>query len=334
MRVAARLWAIVGSLLLVVGSVAPVGAGSSSGPIVLRLGHVVATGHPYHYGATEFARLVAERTGGRVRVDVYPAGQLGPGEREEVEALQLGGIDLVVTGTAVLANFLPDLAVMDLPFLFRDYAHVDAVLDGPVGEELLRRLEQANLNITGLALWEQGFRHLTNDRRPVLTPADVRGLKIRVQENPIHVDSFNTLGALATPMAWGEVYTALQQGVIDGQENPIPVLTSHKIYEVQRHLALTGHFYSPAIIIINTQRFRSLPADIRQILVETARDVSRSERQVAREMEARQVDELRALGMQVTEPDRAAFQSALQSVYDKYRPRFGGMVDRILQAGR
>jgi len=241
---------------------------------------------------------------------------------------------MVISGTAVLANFFPDFQALDLPFLFRDYAHVDAVLDGPVGQELLGRLNSAGLGMVGLALWEQGFRHLTNNRRPIHGPEDVRGLKIRVQENPIHVDSFNALGAQATPMSWGEVYSALEQGVIDGQENPIPVLTSHKIYEVQRHLALTGHFYSPAIIIINTQRFRSLPADIRQILVETARDVSRSERQVAREMEARQVDELRALGMQVTEPDRAAFQSALQSVYDKYRPRFGGMVDRILQAGR
>ena len=332
-RLSVFLSALALTLTLCVATVSGVSAAQAA-PIVLKLGHVVATGHPYHYGATEFARLVAERTGGRVRVDVYPAGQLGPGEREEIEALQLGGIDLVVTGTAVMANFLPDFSVMDLPFLLRDYRHVDAVLDGPVGKELLHRLERANLNITGLALWEQGFRHLTNNKRPIQAPADVRGLKIRVQENPIHVDSFNALGALATPMAWGGVYTALQQGVIDGQENPIPVLTSHKIYEVQRYLALTGHFYSPAIIIMNTDRFRSLPADIQQILVQTAQEVSQSERALARKQEAEQVEELRRLGMQVTSPDKAPFQRAMQSVYNKYGPRFGELVERIREAGR
>lgn len=331
---AALLTVFVVTLLAVLAAFPALSAPAGSAPIVLKLGHVVATGHPYHYGATEFARLVEERTGGRVRIDVYPGGQLGPGEREEIEALQLGGIDLVVTGTAVLANFLPDFSVMDLPFLFRDYRHVDAVLDGPVGADLLQRLNRANLNITGLSLWEQGFRYLTNSKRPINTPEDVRGLKIRVQENPIHVDSFNALGALATPMAWGGVYTALQQGVIDGQENPIPVLTSHKIYEVQRYLAMTGHFYAPAVIIINTGRFRSLPADVQEVLLKTARDVSQSERAVARRMEAEQVDELRRLGMQVTHPDKAAFQRAMEPVYNKYRSRFGDLIDRIIQAGK
>lgn len=334
MRGLRHVLVVLCALVLVVATGIPALSAPQPSPIVLKLGHVVATGHPYHYGATEFARLVAERSGGRVRIDVYPAGQLGPGEREEIEALQLGGIDLVVTGTAVLANFLPDFAVMDLPFLFRDYRHVDAVLDGPVGQMLLDRLNKANLNIVGLALWEQGFRHLTNSKRPIDTPADVRGLKIRVQENPIHVDSFNALGALATPMAWGGVYTALQQGVIDGQENPIPVLTSHKIYEVQRYLAMTGHFYAPAIIIMNADRFRSLPADLQDLFVRTAREVSQSERSLARKMESEQVDELKRLGMQVTYPDKAAFQRAMQPVYSKYRPRFGELIDRILQAGQ
>lgn len=329
-RISGAAPVLVSFLLVVAGAAARAAAAT---PITLRLGHVVATGHPYHYGALEFARLVEERTGGRVRVQVYPAGQLGPGEREEIEALQLGGIDLVVTGTAVMANFLQDFAVMDLPFIFRDYRHVDAVLDGPVGQQLLDRLNRAGLNITGLALWEQGFRYLTNNKRPIRSPEDVRGLKIRVQENPIHVDSFNALGASATPMAWGEVYTALQQGVIDGQENPIPVLTSHKIYEVQRYLAMTGHFYAPAIIIINTQRFQSLPPDVREALVQSAREVSGWERQLARRMESEQVDELIRLGMQVTYPDKAAFQKAMQPVYNKYRPRFGELIDLIMRAG-
>ncbi len=327
-----ELGVAVAALGLIASSSDAAPAGSPA--IVLKLGHVVATGHPYHQGATEFARLVNERTGGRVRIDVFPAGQLGAGEREEIEALQLGGIDLVVSGTAVMANFLPDFAVMDLPFLFKDYQQADAVLDGPVGRELLARLDGAGLNLTGLALWEQGFRHLTNSRRPITSPADVKGLKIRVQENPIHVDAFNALGAQATPMAWGEVYTALRQGVIDGQENPLAVLTSHKIYEVQKHLALTGHFYAPAIIVASRSRFDALPADVREVMRTTAREVSKSMRQAARRAEAEQLEQLKALGMQVTTPDKAPFQRAMQPVYDKYRSRFGALIDQIRSASR
>ncbi|BAS26658.1 TRAP transporter substrate-binding protein [Limnochorda pilosa] len=322
--------ALLVTLALSLAGSAPAGAAPQ---YVLKLANAVDAAHPYNVGAREFAEKVAQRSGGRVRIDLFPSGQLGPGEREEVEALQFGAIDIVVTGTAVLANFLPDFQVMDLPFLFRDYDHVDAVLDGSVGRELLDRLNSAGLGMVGLALWEQGFRHLTNSRRPVNSPADVRGLKIRVQENPIHVDSFNALGAQATPMSWGEVYTALEQGVIDGQENPIPVLTSHRIYEVQKHAALTGHFYAPALVLINQRLLEGMPQDLQQVLVETAREVSRSEREAARQMERDQVAELERLGMQFTRPDKAPFRQAMAPVYDKYRPRFGDLIDRILRAG-
>jgi len=241
---------------------------------------------------------------------------------------------MVISGTAVLANFFPDFQALDLPFLFRDYAHVDAVLDGPVGQELLGRLNSAGLGMVGLALWEQGFRHLTNNRRPIHGPEDVRGLKIRVQENPIHVDSFNALGAQATPMSWGEVYSALEQGVIDGQENPIPVLTSHRIYEVQKYGALTGHFYSPAVVLINDRLFQRMDPELQEILREAAQEFSRRERAIARAMEAAQVAELEALGMVFTRPEKEPFQRAMAPVYDKYRARFGALVDRILEAGQ
>ncbi|HEY8418496.1 MAG TPA: TRAP transporter substrate-binding protein [Limnochordales bacterium] len=301
----------------------------------LRVSHVVAQEHPYHYGALEFERLIEERTNGRIQVTVFSDGQLGAGEREQVESLQLGAIDIVVTGTAVLANWVPRMAVMDLPFIFRDYDHVDAVLDGPVGEMILQMIEDARVGIKPLALWEQGFRYLTNSRRPINSPEDVRGLKIRVQENPIHVASFQTMGASATPMSWGEVYTALQQGVIDGQENPVPVLLSHRIYEVNRHLAMTGHFYAPAIIIMNEARFRSMPPDLQQALVEVAREVSRYQRDVARRMEREQVAELERLGMQITYPDKAAFQAAMAPVYQQFEAQLGAdLIQAVMNAGR
>lgn len=301
----------------------------------LRVSHVVAQEHPYHYGALEFKRLIEERTGGRIQVTVFSDGQLGAGEREQVESLQLGAIDIVVTGTAVLANWVPRMAVMDLPFIFRDYDHVDAVMDGPVGEMILQMIEDARVGIKPLALWEQGFRYLTNSRRPINNPEDVRGLKIRVQENPIHVASFQTMGASATPMSWGEVYTALQQGVIDGQENPVPVLLGHRIYEVNQHLAMTGHFYAPAIIIMSEARFRALPPDLQEALIEVAREVSRYQRDVARQMERDQVSELERLGMQITYPDKAAFQEAMAPVYRQFEGQLGAdLIQAVLEAGR
>ncbi len=294
--------------------------GAQAGPVLeLKLGHVVPDTHAYHLGAIAFAKLIEQRTGGNVRITVYPAGQLATGERALLEQVQLGAADLAVTATGVLSGFVPEFAVVDLPFLFRDYAHASKVLDGPVGEQLLAMLERAGLK--GLAFWENGFRHFTNSVRPINRPEDLRGLKIRTMENPIHIDAVRQLGALPTPMAW-PIYTELQTKVLDGQENPIAIIYVSKFWEVQRYVALTGHFYSAAPITMNLRRFNSLPSDVQRTFIHTARQVALYQRSLIRNQERQQLEALKQHGMIVTVPDREAFRRAMQPVYDKYFQQF------------
>lgn len=297
--------------------------------MTLKLAHMVSPSAHYHVGSVELARLIQERTKAAVKIDIYPAGQLGKGERELVEGLQIGTIDLVVTSTGPMGGFVPQMLVVDLPFLFRDNSHVDKVLDGPIGEWLLKELEK--VGIKGIAFWENGFRNLTNNKRPVNRPEDVRGLKLRTMENEVHMEAFRNLGADPTPMAWGEVYTALQQGVIDGQENPIGIIRTHKIYEVNRHLALTGHVYSPALLLMNEKKFKGLSPEFQKIFMETGREAARYERKFNRDSEAKWLEELRGFGMQITIPDKTAFQKATEPTYKKYESRFGkDLIDRII----
>jgi len=305
-----------------------VGTGLSA-PVTLKLAHVVSTSAPYHIGAMELVKLVEGKTKGQLKIEIFPGGQLGKGEREIIEGLQIGTIDLIVTSTGPVGGFVPQMMVVDLPFLFRDNTHVDKVLDGPIGEGLLKELSKAG--IKGIAFWENGFRNLTNNKRPVNKPEDVRGLKLRTMENEVHMDAFRTLGSDPTPMTWGEVYTSLRQGVIDGQENPINIIRTHKIYEVNKHLALTGHVYSPALLLMNENRFKSLPPDLQKALSEAGKEAARFERKFIRDNETKMLEELKGFGMQVTMPDKRLFQKATEATYKKYESRFGkDLIDKII----
>jgi TRAP-type transport system periplasmic protein len=291
--------------------------------------HTTTQDHPYTLGMVRFAQLVRERTGGRVAVQIHHSRQLGD-ERQVVEGLQLGTIQLTVTSTGPLGGFVPDMNVVDLPFLFRDSAHAYKVLDGEIGRSLLDRFE--TVGIKGLAFWENGFRHITTAKKPVVRPADLKGLKIRVMENRVHQAAFRQLGADATPMAWGEVFTSLQQGLLDAQENPIPIVSTFKLYEVQKYLALTGHVYSPAPLLMSKKAWDRLPPELQQIVQETALEVARIQRQLNRGQEQTQLGELKAKGMVVIEePDRAAFRAAMQPVFEQFQGQFGqGLVQRIV----
>ena len=293
-----------------------------------KLGNATAPDHAYNVGARKYAELVAQRTGNKVKIDIYPATQLG-NERDLVEGLQLGTVDLVVTSTGPLGGFVPKMFVVDLPFLFRDKEHAYKVLDGPIGRGLLDAFSEKG--IKGLALWENGFRNITNNVRPIEKPEDLKGIKIRTMENKIHLASFKAWGASPTPMAWGEVYTALQQKTIDAQENPIAIIYTAKIYEVQKYLALTGHFYSPSPILMSDKAFKSLPPDIQKVMLDTAVECATFERNLLRDDEARQIAELKAKGMQVTTPNKKPFQDAAASVYKEFEGQFGKeMIDRII----
>jgi tripartite ATP-independent transporter DctP family solute receptor len=296
--------------------------------VILKLGHAVAPEHPYHLGAVRYSDLVAQRTKNKVKIDVYPSTQLG-NERDMVEGLQLGTIDLVVTSTGPLGGFVPRMFVVDLPFLFRDRAHAYQVLDGPIGRELLNAFSAKGMK--GLAFWENGFRQITNSVRPIEKPEDLKGIKIRTMENKVHLSAFRAFGASPTPMAWSEVYTALQQKTIDAQENPIAIIYFQKISEVQKHLALTGHFYSPTPLLMSLKAFNNLSQNIQKIMLDTAMECATFERNLLRDNEAKQLAEIKAKGMQVTLPNKKPFQDAAAPVYKEFESQFGKeTIDRIM----
>ena len=297
-------------------------------PISLKLGHAVAPEHPYHLGAVKYSELIAQRTNNKVKIDVYPSTQLG-NERDMVEGLQLGTIDLVVTSTGPLGGFVPKMFVVDLPFLFRDREHAYKVLDGPIGRDLLDAFSAKG--IKGLAFWENGFRQITNNVRPIERPEDLKGIKIRTMENKVHLASFKAFGASPTPMAWSEVYTALQQKTIDAQENPVAIIYFQKIAEVQKYLTLTGHFYYPTPLLMSLKAFGALPTNVQKIFVDTAIECATYERNLLGDNEAKQITELKAKGMQVTTPNKKPFQDAAAPVYKEFEAQFGKeTIDKIV----
>ncbi|MFO8165264.1 MAG: TRAP transporter substrate-binding protein [Thermodesulfobacteriota bacterium] len=288
--------------------------------VTLKLATVIPAKHAYNEGAREFSKRIKDATGGAVDIRVFPGGQLGTGERELLEGMQIGNIDLAVTATGPISGFSPSMMVLDLPFLFRDYKHVDAVLDGIIGGKLLDDLEKSGLK--GLAFFENGFRNFTNSARPLLKPEDFKGLKFRTMENPVHLASVRQLGAQAVPMSWGEVYTSLQTKVIDGQENPIAIIHAYKLNEVQKYLSLTEHFYSPAPLTMSLKKFNSLKPEWQKLFIKTAVEGAAFERKIIRDNEQKQIKELRTWGMDVKTVDKGSFFQAMQPVYDKYMKQY------------
>jgi len=296
-----------------------------------KLATMTPATHTYNQGANRFAELIKERTNGRIQITVYPDGQLGKGERELLEALQQGTVDLYVGSTGPVGGFSPSMMIVDVPFLFRDYAHVDKVLDGPIGRQLLDDLEKAGLK--GLAFWENGFRNLTNSKRPVRAPEDAKGLKIRTMENQVHITAWKAVGVNPTPMAWGEVYGALQQKVVDGQENPVAVIYTSKLYEVQKYLSMTQHVYSPAPIIMSLKKWQTMPKEDQEIFLKTALEVAAWQRKLGRDSEEKMLTELAQKGMTVVrDVDKAAWQRAMQPAFEEFSKQFGKeKIDAILQ---
>ncbi len=297
----------------------------------LKLASATPMSHTYNQGASKFADLIKERSNGRIQVTVYPDGQLGKGERELLEAVQQGTIDIYVGSTGPIGGFSPAIGILDIPFMFNNYGHVDKVLDGPIGQQLLDDLEKAQFK--ALAFWENGFRNLTNSRRAVRVPADARGLKIRTMENKVHIAAWKAAGVNPVPMAWGEVYGALQQKTIDGQENPVAVIYSVKLNEVQKYFSLTQHVYSPAVLIVSLKKWQSIPKQDQEMLFKTAREVAQYQRKLGRDAEEKQIAELSARGMKVERKiDKAAWRKAMQPAISKVAEQFGKeKVDAILK---
>ncbi len=275
-----------------------------------------------------FAKEVEKRTEGRYKIQAFYSSSLGA-EREATEAVQLGTQELTFTSTGPIPNFVPEVKILDVPFLFRDYTHARAVLDGPIGQELLQKFDARG--IKALAWGENGFRHMTNSKRSVSAPEDLKGLKMRTMENPVHVQAYKGFGIIPTPMAFSEVFTALQQGTVDGQENPLSVITSAKFDQVQKHLTLTGHVYSPCVFLMNKGAFDKLSAADKTAFLEAAKEGVKANRMRVDSDEKMAVADLRAKGMNVVEQvDKTRFQSTLTPVYADFEKQFGkANLDRI-----
>lgn len=305
-------------------------AGGDSGETFnLQAGHSLPEDHPYHLGFLEMAENVEERTDGRVTIEVFANSEIGA-ERELTEGMGLGTVDLVVSSTAPVTNFVPELEVLDVPFLFNDRESAVEILEGEIGDELFTKLEENG--IIGLSWGENGYRHITNAERPINTPADLQGLKIRTQENEIHLAAFEALGAQPTPMAWTEAITALQQGVVDAQENPAIVADQFSLYDAnQQYMSLTGHVYSVAIYMMSQQTYDQLPEDLRDIVMEEGQKVGSMERDLIVEMEQESLQNLKDEGVEIIEDiDTAPFQEAVRPVYDQIEHQ--DLLNRILEA--
>lgn len=292
---------------------------------VLKLGHVLAKGSHYDVGANVFCEEIDKGTQGRVKCQVFPASALG-GEREQIEAVQLGTQDLVLTSTGPVGNFVPEIKIVDVPFLFRDYEHARKTLDGAIGQTMLTKFPSHGL--VGLAWSENGFRHMTNNKRAIVSATDTAGLKMRTMENKVHMEGYRTFGILPTPMAFPEVFGALQQGVVDGQENPIPVILASKFSQVQKHLSLTGHVYSPALLITSPRVYNKLSDADKKVFADAAKASVAATRKKVNDDEANGIAQLEKDGMQVVrQVNGNSFRDAAKAAYVSYAKEFGA--DRI-----
>jgi TRAP-type transport system periplasmic protein len=293
---------------------------------VIKLGHVVAPEHPYQKGAEKFKEIVESKSNGRIKVQIYPSSQIGD-EKKLVESMRNGTVEMgIIGGTMGIVE--PKFLVADLPFAFKDAEHAYKALDGDLGNYLFKLLPDKNLK--GLAFWENGFRDVTNSKRPIKTPDDLKGLKIRVPENKASLMTFQALGANATPMSFSELFQALESKVVDGQENPIANTHSSKFNEVQKYFALTGHQYGSAPVIMSLSFYNSLPEDLKKVVDDAAIEARDYERKVNQDNEAKLLADLKTKGMEVTEVDKKLFMDKVDSVYKEFEPIVGkDLIDMI-----
>jgi tripartite ATP-independent transporter DctP family solute receptor len=289
-------------------------------------------GHPLAIGAEKFAELVAAKSGGKMKINVFAGGVLG-GDAANVSALQGGTIEIVVLNSGILASQAKEFAVYDFPFLFANAQEADAVVDGPFGKAMHARL--GDKGIVGLTYWELGFRQLTNSKRPINKVEDIAGLKLRVIPNAINVDWVKALDANPTPLAFPELYAAMEQKAIDGQENPVSVILSNKFAEVQKYLAITNHQYNPQSMIFSKKVWDTLSAEEKKVLQDSATEAGKYQRQVTREASTSTIDALKKAGMQVTElnaAEVAKLREKMKPVIAKHAAIVGESTVKELQA--
>jgi TRAP-type transport system periplasmic protein len=282
--------------------------------------------HPLGHGAQRFADLVNQKSGGKMKVTVYPGGTLG-GDVQTISALQGGTIDLMTVTAGLLVSVSKPFGVFDLPYLFNDVKEADAIVDGPLGVKLQALLREKGL--VGLGYWDLGFRNVTNSRRPITKLEDLQGLKLRTLQSPIFIDMFGTLGANPVPLPFPELYTALEQKVVDGQENPVAVVAFAKFNEVQKYLSLTRHTYGAQSFMFSKRTWDRLSPEEQKVITDAAAETKVHQRQISRELNEKELESLKAKGMQVndlTPQEVARIREKLQPIVAKYAPQFGEQV--------
>jgi tripartite ATP-independent transporter DctP family solute receptor len=298
-------------------------------PIQLKLGHGSATDNPRHLSAVKFADSIKEKTKGKIEVQIFPSEVLGS-EPQMIDGIKLGTIDLALADTQQFFSYSPKMAIVNLPYLFKDYETAYKILDGPIGKEMAEPLDSNNIHL--LSYWENGFREITNSKHAINTPDDLAGLKLRVPEIPVAIATFKALGTNPTPMAFGQLYTALQSKVVDGQENPLTNIYASKFYEVQRYLTMSNHQYGALPLLINKKKWDSFAPDIQKIIVEAANEARDYHRQQVQKQGTDLVKTLQEKGMTVTTPDIAPFREKAKTVYQEFEGKVGkDFLNKVLE---
>jgi tripartite ATP-independent transporter DctP family solute receptor len=283
-----------------------------------KLGNSGAPNHHYTLSCLEFAKRVQERTKGEIQIEVFPNDELGS-QRQLTEGVQIGTVDMVLTSDSQLSAFEDSFGVMALPYLFRDIDHVAKVMDGPIGAWFSKQAEKKGMVVLGY--WENGFRQMSNSKRPINTPEDLKGLKLRAPNSFVSVEAFKILGMAPSPMASGEIYSALQLGTVDGQENAIGRILTDKLYEVQKYVSMTSHMHTVEPLVISKVVYDGMSPELQKILQEEGLAVATFSRNLVDELEKTQIEEIKKL-IEVNYPDPKPFMEASKPVYDFFREQF------------
>jgi len=288
----------------------------------IRVAHVLNTDHASHITLEQvFKKEVEEKSKGRIKVEIYPNAQLGS-DRQTLEAASIGSLEMSAAGGSVLTGFDEDFSVLELPFLFKTKQEASKAFDGEFGKTLNEGLKVKNL--MNLGFGQNGYRHITNSSKPITKPEDLKGMKIRTMENPIHIATFKAFGANPTPMAFGELFTALQQKTVDAQENPTNIVYTSKFYEVQKYMSLTGHLYASVVYVMSKSFYDSLPEDLQKIVAEAVTHTVQKQRELTDKQEGEFLEKLKQSGMvinELTPEQKEAFIQAAAPVYDEFRKK-------------
>ncbi|WP_017437286.1 TRAP transporter substrate-binding protein [Saccharococcus caldoxylosilyticus] len=290
---------------------------------IIKAGIGLNEDHPEGQGLLKFKEIVEKKSGGKLKVQTYFSATLGD-DLKMTEALQSGTQEITIPSTSPLVGIVKEFGIFDFPFLFNTAEEADAILDGPIGKKLLEKLSEHRL--IGLAYWENGFRNVTNSKHPINTIDDFKGLKLRTMQNQVHIDAFKKLGANPTPMAFSEVFTALESKTVDGQENPLATIKSNKYYEVQDYLSLTKHVYTPFVFLVSKKFWDSLSPEEQKILQDAAVEAGKYQRELSRQEDKKALEELKKTGIKINEVsdgERKKMEEAIKPVIDKYAKEFG-----------